>query len=272
MNLENLARPPRVGYDSGCGCPGCQSHTRLIDASYPQHLTDVYPQEQWDNFLSSINSSLADTAVPICPLALCAVLPPALCMLWYCRDSRAAEREEAVQSRINAENERLALVGLQWSDASFLHSSLCCIRNVPILRGSLMLQMNVQRRTQYELDNPQAPQYLANVLLERSQRQPSRFSTTTAVRTGAQTPRLIETTLDEAQQRLVTRQHTMLIRRASLSRVGGDASGASALPDSARWAQPVHALPNDDCLMDSPSRPAFVAVMPDSPPMAQDMA
>jgi hypothetical protein len=288
VNLEVLARPPRIGEDSAFGCPGCQSEDRLIDVTYPPLLAPLYSEAQYSAFLDSLNDALSSTSVPPCPLALGAlVLPlPLGCLFWYCRDSRALEREEAVATLIEQENARLARRGLQWTEAQWTQPrvcprSSCCysccggrdccsccsfLKTVPALRGTLTLHLNIQVRASFELDNPTAPQYLANLLLERSQKLAALARTGTATgppRTltggssffsggsmdfgsssddpnsvimlagGAHQP------LDETQARLLHRQVT-IVRKASLSRgalllaaaAAGGGGGAPSTPGS----------------------------------------
>lgn len=299
VNIETLARPPRIGRDSGCGCPGCETSVRTIDTTYPQQIEPVYTKAQWDAFLGDINRSMSSTAVPPCPLVLGLCLPPVLCFFWYCRDSRAQEREESVLSRIEEENAKLALVGLQWSEPFFTHGTCCCFKRIPTLRGSIELQMNLAVRTQYELDNPQTHQFMANILVERSQAASAVAAAQEKSRSKRNT--VADPALEEIQTRLMNRQVT-LVRRASMSTgkgtgdpllVGGAAPIESLLatPSHAHatgmLATPTHgggggghggdptsaANQSSRWATDSPKiKPSFVAVFPDEPaPVVQEM-
>jgi len=196
---ENLARPPRIGNDALCGCPnawcGMGGGIRSIDAdTYPEFLEHVYPKEQWDAFIEGLNDELRSTSIPPCPSSLLLAVP---LLGWGCfymlRDRSALEREDGVARRIEEENDRLALQGLKWTDVTWIsgassssfyssssstdstsHSSsssttlLCCIRRIPNIRGSLTLQLDVAARTRFELDHPQAEQFLAKRLFQRA--------------------------------------------------------------------------------------------------------
>ena len=244
VNIETLARPPRVGRDSGCGCPGCETSVRLIDAKYPTAIEPVYTKAQWDSFIGDINRALTETAVPPCPLLLGVCLPPVLCFFWYCRDSRSQEREESVMSRIEEENAKLALVGLQWSEPFFTHGNSLCFKRIPTLRGSIELQMNLAVRTQYELDNPQTHQFMANILVERSQA----ASAVTAAQEKSRN-RVADPALEEIQAKLLNRQVT-LVRRASMSTGKGPGD-----PLLAGGAHPIESLPSHHATAGMPATP-----------------
>jgi len=294
VNLEILARPLRVGADSGCGGPGCETEQRLLDESYPPLLGPLYPPAQYEAFVHSLNRALVETAVPTCPLfGLSVLVPPVCCLFWYWRESRALEREESLAQLIEAENSRLSRLGLQWTEAQFAHSSFCGVKAVPRLRGSVTLHLNVAVRAAYELGNPPAVQYLANKLLERSHRLVSQGSTALLMTPTAgaavplaDPPALPEggmQQLDETQALLLQRQVT-LVRKASMSRGGGDAAastpGASGTPNRVQSGISIAVLndPNRWAQATTIAKPdTFQPVLPvqadagKSPPAAQRM-
>jgi hypothetical protein len=168
-NLEVVARPARIGEDSVCGLPGCSVSDRLFDMEYPTHLAGVYSQLQWDMFLGGINNILESTSSPDCPIMPVAFVPPFCCFVWWWRREKATDRIEAINALVADENEKIARVGLLWSEPKWIHSTTCGMKGAPTLKGSVVLQMDVARRTQFELDNPQTTQFLGSLLFERTE-------------------------------------------------------------------------------------------------------
>lgn len=239
MTRETIAKPSRIGVDSHCGLPGCAS-IRAISLEYPPDIAAVYPQAAWDHFLTQINQVLTTTSVPDCPCFLTACLPPACLLFWWCRKARTKDRVEAIQDLVEVENDRLLHQGLVWTEPIFTTDTFCGIRRIPQLRSSIKLQMDVVKRTEYELDNPQATQFLANKLLERSERHHETGAPLTPVSRALQSEML----LDDAQQKLLTRQVTLHRRNSlqtSTSRTHETPQDPTMTPATAneRWAEPV---------------------------------
>lgn len=273
MSRETIAKPTRVGQDSNCGFPGHALSSQQMSTDFPPDIAPVYSKAHWDRFLAQINDALISTSVPDFPCILTACLPPACLLFWWCRKARSKDRVELIQHAIEVENDRLLHQGLVWTEPVFHTRSMCGIKRIPELRSSIHLQLDVVKRTEYELDNPQMAQFLAEKLLERSEKQ-LQATTNPLTPTSAKQPEFI---LDEAQQKLLTRQVTIQRRNSvtqhSTSRTNEtphDPTAATHSPAHAphitpqaaneRWAEPV--------------KPNFQAIVPDetpSPPTKQTM-
>jgi hypothetical protein len=253
-----------VGEEGQCGCPGHQFSIRLLDVTYPPALAPLYSEGEWNTFIAGINESLTSTAVPSCPLCFLMPMPPICCLLPWLRDSNAAEREEQIQTRIEKENTRLVRVGLQWSDAEFIQGSTCGLRSIPLLKSTLTLSLDLEARASFELDNPQATQWMAQKLVEQSQAMPLSMEITapppgtgsirsdtiqhdippgTASSLGPANAsdsvlsmRSSHSDTVETQQRLLIRQ-TSQLRKASASRGEPYALTGTPQHDPMRWAQ-----------------------------------
>ena len=284
MDIENLDKQllarvhyTTVGDEALWGIPG-RSMSKQLNMEYPTELEHVYPPAQWKAFLTSLNHKLMTTSLPQFPMLCCAPVPPVCCLYAYWHTTCSKDRREHLEALIEAENERIMRMGLMWTDPVFTNKSCCGIQRQPELKLGLTLYMNVSQRTQFELDNPQTEQFLANRLLEQaelieaataalkshSSNSVINISTTNLTSDDAAvipSAMHVDPILDPAQSKLLHRQATIVRRNSLLSRKSASETdhqhvAITTADANARWATPV--VPpttfQSICVTDEPPR------------------